>query len=95
MPSSSSSVQFRLGEGRIGAEVEIDAALAVAGDHRLQHQAPVLGAVDVAGPEPAALQIAVLIEHEQRVVAGAAEVNVPDRTFLFAVGRALGTVHVG
>jgi len=50
--------------------------------------------VDVAGPEPAALQIAVLIEHEQRVVAGAAEVTVPDRAFLLAVGRALGTVHV-
>jgi hypothetical protein len=50
--------------------------------------------VDVAGPEPAALQIAVLIENEQRVVAGAAEVTVPDRAFLLAVGRALGTVHV-
>ena len=95
MPScSSSSYDLGLGERRIGAEVEIDAPLAVAGDHRLQHQAPVLGAMDVAGPEPAALQIAELVEHEQRVVTGAAEVTVPDRAFLLAVGRALGTVHV-
>ena len=45
-------------------------------------------------PRGGADAIAVLIEHEQRVVAGAAEVTVPDRALLFAVGRALGTVHV-
>ena len=87
-------VDLGLGERRIGAEVEIDAPLAVAGDHRLQHQAPVLGTVGIAGPQEAALQVAELVEQEQRVVAGAAEVAVPDRAFLLAVGRALGTVHV-
>jgi hypothetical protein len=43
-------VDLRLGEGSIGAEVQIDAASAVAGDHRLEHQAPVLGAMDIPGP---------------------------------------------
>ena len=87
-------VQLGLGERRVAAEVEIEAALAVAGDHRLQHRAPVLGAVDVAGPQDAALQVAELVEHEQRVVAGAAEVAVPGRALLLAMGRALGAVHV-
>ena len=87
-------VDLWLGERRIGAEVEIDAPLAVAGDHRLQHQAPVLGAMDVARSQETALQVAVLIEHEQRVIARAAEVAVPGRALLLAMGRALGAVHV-
>ena len=87
-------VDLRLGERRVGAEVQIDAALAVAGHNRLQDQAPVLGAVHVARPEPAALQVAELVEHEQRMVAGTAEVAIVGRAFLLAVGRALGAVHV-
>jgi hypothetical protein len=43
-------VDLWLGERRISAEVQIDTPSAVAGDHRLQHQAPVLGAMDIAGP---------------------------------------------
>ena len=69
-------VDFGLGERRIGAEVQIDAPLAVAGDHRLQRQAPVLGTVDVARSQETALQVAILIEHEQRVVTRAAEVAI-------------------
>ena len=62
-------VDLRLGEGCIGAEVEVDATLAIAGDHRLQDEAPIRGAVDVARPEERPLEIAELVEHEQRVVA--------------------------
>jgi hypothetical protein len=87
-------VDLGLGERRIGAEVEVNAPFAVAGDHRLQHQAPVLGAMDIAGPQPAAFEITILVEHKERVITGAAEVAVPGRTFLLAVGRALGAVHV-
>jgi hypothetical protein len=87
-------VDLGLGEGGIGPEVEGGAPVAVAGDHRLQHQAPVFGAVGIAGPKEAALQVAELVEQEQRVIAGAAEVAVPDRAFLLAVGRALRAVHV-
>jgi hypothetical protein len=82
------------GERRIGPEVEIDGPVAVAGDHRLQHQAPVRGAVGIAGSQETALQVAELVEQKQRVVTGAAEVAIPDRAFLLAVGRALGTAHV-
>ena len=70
-------VDFGLGERRVGAEVQIDAPLAVEGDHRLQHQAPILGTVDVACAQEAAFQVAILIEHEERVVTDAAEVAVP------------------
>jgi hypothetical protein len=87
-------VDLGLRERRVGTEVEVDAPLAVAGDHRLQDQAPVLCAVGVAGPQEATLQVAELVEQEQRMVTGAAEMTVPDRAFLLAMGRALGTVHV-
>jgi hypothetical protein len=40
-------VDLRLGERRVGAEVQIDTPLTVAADHRLQHQVPVLGAMNV------------------------------------------------
>ena len=60
-------VDLRLGKGRIGTKREIDAALAVAGDHRLQHQAPILGAVNVPGPKDAALQVTELVEQEERL----------------------------
>jgi hypothetical protein len=42
-------------------------------DHRFQDRAPSIGAVDIARAQGAAFQITELIEHEQRVVAGAAE----------------------
>src|SRR5690348_11472967 len=42
----------------------------------------------------APLEIAELVEHEQRVVAVTAEVSVPRRALLSSVGWALGTIHV-
>ena len=48
----------------------------------------------VAGAQLAALQVAELIEHEQRVVAGAVEVAVPGGALLRAMGRAHRAVHV-
>src|SRR5207253_2970489 len=53
----------------------------VAGDHRLQHRTPTLGGVDVAGPQGAAFEITKLVEHEQRMIAGAAEVPVVSGPF--------------
>ena len=35
-----------------------------------QHRAPALGGVDVAGTKRTPLQVAELVEHEQRMVAG-------------------------
>jgi hypothetical protein len=66
----------------------------VAGDYRLQNRVPTIGAVDVAGAQDTPLQIAELVEHEQRMVAGAAEMAVVGAAFLFAVGRAFARIHV-
>ena len=88
-------VQLGLGERRVAAEVEIEAALTVAGDHRLQHRPPAFRAVDVAGPQDTALQVAELVEDEQRMVTGTAEVAVPGRALLLAMGRALRDAVIG
>jgi hypothetical protein len=50
--------------------------------------------VHVAGPQRAPLQVAELVEHEQRVIAGAAEVAVVGAAFLPAVRLADAAVHV-
>ncbi len=71
---------------RIGAEVEVDATLAIAGDHRLQDEAPIRGAVDVARPEERPLEIAALVELQPKCP--------PRRALLSSAGWALGTIHV-
>jgi hypothetical protein len=68
--------------------------LAIADDYRLQDEAPIRGAVDVDRHEESPLDIAELVELEQRVVAVTAEVSVPRRALLSSVGWALGTIHV-
>jgi hypothetical protein len=50
--------------------------------------------MDVSGPQGAALQIAKLVEHEERVIAGAPEMAVVGATLLFAVSRAFARIHV-
>jgi hypothetical protein len=55
-------VQLGLGERRVAAKVEREAAPAVARDDGLEDLPPPLGAVDLAGPEHAALQVAELVE---------------------------------
>ncbi len=50
--------------------------------------------MDVTRAQGASLQIAELVEHEQRVVAGAAEVPVVGAALLCAEGRALARIHV-
>src|SRR5262249_25487788 len=66
----------------------------IARHDRLEHVVPAVGAVDIAGTQRAAFQITELIEHEQRVIAGAGVVAVPDAILLLAVGRAHARVHV-
>jgi hypothetical protein len=93
-PSFEELVQLWPGEGGIRAEVQALHLASVARHHRLQHRAPAVGGVHVARPQRAALQVAELVEHEERVVAGAAEVAVVGAALLLAVGRALAGVHV-
>ena len=62
--------------------------------HRAQHILPAIGAVDIAGTQRTSLQIAELVEHEQWVQALGLEMPVPHCTFLIAMHRALGAVHI-
>jgi hypothetical protein len=78
---------------RIAPEVAAQLPIPVSGDNGLQHVAPFMGTVDVAGAQRTTLQVAELVEHEQRVIAGAAEMTVVGRAFLLAMGRADGTVR--
>src|SRR5215210_6187663 len=87
-------IDLRRGKTRIGPEIAPLHRGPVAGDDRLQHLTPALGGGDVAGPQGAAFQVAELVEHEQRVIAGAAEVTVVGGAFLLAVGWAHAGVHV-
>jgi hypothetical protein len=50
--------------------------------------------VHIAGPQGAPLDIAELVEHEQRMVAGAAEMAVITAALLLAIGRAFARIHI-
>jgi hypothetical protein len=50
--------------------------------------------VNIAGTQGAVFQIAELIEHKQRMVAGAVVVPIPDTVLLFAMRRADARIHV-
>src|SRR5262249_58426359 len=60
----------------------------------LEHVVPVVSAVHVAGTQSTALEVAKLVEHEQRMVAGAGVMPVPDAVLLLAMGRAHARIHV-
>jgi hypothetical protein len=50
--------------------------------------------VHVARPQAAPFDIAELVEYEQRVIAGAAEMAVVGAAFLLTIGWALARIHV-
>ena len=56
-------VDFGIGEAGVGAEIEARELAAIARHDRLQDAFPSIGAVDVARPQGAALQIAELVAH--------------------------------
>src|SRR6516162_5760165 len=87
-------VDLGVGEGRITSEIETLHRVPVAGDDWLQHYAPAIGAMDVTGSQSAPLDIAELVEHEQWVIAGTAEMAVVGAAFLVTVGRALARIQV-
>src|SRR5262249_8559766 len=59
----------------------------------LEHVVPAVSAVHVAGTQSTAFEVAKLVEHEQRVIAGAGVMAVPDAHLLLAVGRAHASIH--
>src|SRR6516225_2441683 len=87
-------VDPRHGESRIRTEVDAQDLALVAHNYRLEHIAPALGAVHVAGTQRAALQIAELVEHEQRMIAGAGVMAVPGAVLLLAVRWAHARIHI-
>jgi len=89
-----SFVDVRIGECRIPSEEQSNIEIAIAGDDGIEHFLPVLRAVDIPLPEHGPLEVAELVEAEQGMVAGAAEVAVVRRSLLPAVGLAHRAVHV-
>ncbi len=87
-------VDLGVGKGGIGAEVAAEVALPVAGHDRFEHVLPAVRRMDVARAQCRTLQIAELVEHEQRVVAGAGEVAVVGGAFLIAMGRTDTRIHI-
>ena len=87
-------VDLRVHEGGIGLEVKAHLKRLVSRHHESKNIMPTIGGVDVAGSKRTAFQIAELIEDEQRVMAGAAEVTIVGRTFLLAIGWADAGIHI-
>src|SRR5262249_23249574 len=58
------------------------------------HVVPAVSAVHVAGTQSTAFEVAKLVEHEQRMIAGAGVMPVPDAHLLLAMGRAHARIHV-
>ena len=65
--------QRRDGKGGVASEIapgdRRSRVARISCQHRAQHILPAIGAVDIAGPQGTSLQIAELVEHEQRVQA--------------------------
>ena len=87
-------VDLGIGEGGVGPEIDARDLAPIARHDRLEHALPAVGAVHVAGTQRAAFQIAELVEHEQRMIAGAGVMAVPDAHLLLAMGRADARIHV-
>jgi len=87
-------VDIGIGEAGVGAEVDARKLAAIARHDRLQYALPTVGAVNIAGSQRAAFQIAELVEHEQQMIAGAFVMPVPDAHLLFAMGRTDARIHV-
>src|SRR5262245_64940692 len=60
-------VHVRQGEGCIPTQQSAESLAPIPRDHWVEHLAPAVGTVHVAGPQCAPFQVAVLVEHEQRV----------------------------
>jgi len=87
-------VDFGVGKRGIAAEKTFEKLLSVSLNHGFQNSLLVFRAVDVASAEHCPLQVAKLVEAEQRMVASPPEVTVVRGTLLLPMRRTLRTVHV-
>ena len=80
--------QFRNGESRICTQIFAPKARpAVAFDDGLKYILPIICAMNIAGTKSATLQVAVLVEDEQRMIAVLGKVAVIGGTLLRSVNR--------
>src|SRR3954449_8006664 len=87
-------VNLGIREGCVTSEIQMLHDAPVTRDHRLQQRAPAVSAVDVARPQDTAFDIAELVEHEQRVIAGTREMTVIGTALLLAVCWAFTRIHI-
>ncbi len=87
------TIEVRIGEGGVTSEKTFQGTLTIAGNDRLEYRQPIVGTVHIAFTQVGPFQITKLVEAEQGMVAGAAEMAVEGRTFLLPVSRALQTIH--
>src|SRR3954453_13202401 len=87
-------VDLGIGESGVASKIQMLHNAPVTRNHRLQQRTPAVSTVEVARPQCASLDVAELVEHKQRMIAGAGEVAVIGAAFLLAVGRAFARIHV-
>jgi hypothetical protein len=87
-------VDVRCCKGGVASAIAVQVPFPITLNDRFQNPTPTDGAVDIARAKGTPLQIAELVEHEQQVIAGAAEMVVIGRALMLAMGRADGLVHV-
>src|SRR4051794_15707176 len=87
-------VDLGIGESGVASKIQMLHNAPVTRNHWLQQRAPAVSTMDIARPQYASLDVAELIEHEQRMIAGTGEMPVVGAAFLFAVGRAFARIHV-
>src|SRR3954447_22044542 len=88
-------VDLRIGEGCVTSEIQMLHDPPVTRNHRLQYRAPAIGTMDVTRSQRAPFDIAELVEHEQRVIAGAGEMAVIGAAFLLPIEPAPAQAGVG
>jgi len=86
-------IDLRCRERGVGTEIAAARPLPVSGDHRPQQVMPALDRVDLAGRQGASLQVAELVEDEQRMMAATAEVAAPSSPSRSAIARITGIVR--
>src|SRR3954471_22419382 len=74
-----------IGESGVASKIQMLHNAPVTRNHRLQQRTPAVSTVDVARPQCASIDIAELVEHKQRMIAGTSEMPVVGATFLLAV----------
>src|SRR3954464_7728027 len=87
-------VDLGIGESGVASKIQMLHNAPGTRNHRIQQRAPAVSTVDVARPQCASLDVAELVKHKQRMIAGAREVAVIGAAFLLAVGRAFARIHV-